>query len=99
MLTRDHRYPLTKLLQLYAVRVFASLRPVEETGVVINVVNPGLCNTDLARRVTGERKKQIEDLRNKFGRTAEAGSRTLLYSAVAGTESHGKFTSECRIRE
>jgi hypothetical protein len=34
-----------------------------------------------------------------FARTAEMGSRTLLHAAVAGKETHGKYLSECEIRE
>ena len=90
---------MTKLLQLYAVRQLASLRPVDETGVTINVVNPGFCVTELDRHVSQERRNIIAEMRKKNARTAEEGSRTLLYSAVAGKDSHGKYTSECQIRE
>ncbi|RSL96103.1 hypothetical protein CEP52_011673 [Fusarium oligoseptatum] len=72
------RYPLSKLLQIYATRHLASLFPLSETGVVINVLNPGLCKTELNRNARG---------------------RTLLHAAVAGTESHGKYVSDCEIKE
>jgi hypothetical protein len=49
--------------------------------------------------VNEETQKSIEDLRAKFGRTAEMGSRTLLHGAVAGKEAHGKYLSECEIKE
>jgi hypothetical protein len=41
----------------------------------------------------------IATMRFFFARTAEMGSRTLLYAAVAGKETHGKYLSECEIRE
>jgi hypothetical protein len=41
----------------------------------------------------------IAVMRLLVGRTAEQGSRTLIHAAVAGEESHGKFLSECEIKE
>ncbi|KAJ3526721.1 hypothetical protein NM208_g11050 [Fusarium decemcellulare] len=93
------RYPLTKLLQVYATREMASLFPEPETGVVINVMNPGVCITDLDRNIGGMLKVQIFLGRRLLGRTAEEGSRTLLHAAVAGPESHGKYVSDCVIKE
>ncbi len=43
--------------------------------------------------------KQIGELRAKWGRTAEDGSRTLLHGAVAGEESHGRLLHSCEINE
>ncbi|KAF4968656.1 hypothetical protein FZEAL_10353 [Fusarium zealandicum] len=47
------RYPLTKLLQFYAAQQMASLYPISETGVVTNILNPGLCTTELNRSSGG----------------------------------------------
>jgi hypothetical protein len=44
-------------------------------------------------------KKQVDDMRAKIGRTTEMGSRTLLHGALAGKETHGKYLSECEIKE
>lgn len=92
-------YPISKLLEVYAVRQYALLHPVAETGVTINTVNPGLCVTGLSRNAPPPMRDHIVKMQQAMGRTAEAGSRTLLYGAVAGKDSHGKYTSECRIRE
>ncbi|KAL1638082.1 hypothetical protein SLS58_009008 [Diplodia intermedia] len=83
------RYPTTKLLEVYAVRQLAALLPVADTGVVVNLLCPGLCSTDLARNVTWAYWLQIVALRAVMGRSAEVGSRTLLHAAVAGRGSHG----------
>lgn len=96
---RNQRYPISKLVSLYASRELAFLKPVSQTGVVINWVNPGLCITELDRHVNSETREMINDRRRKFGRTAEEGSRTLLQGAVAGKESHGKYLSECVVKE
>jgi hypothetical protein len=90
---------LSKLVALYAVREYASLNPPSATGVVINYVNPGLCNTELTRNADEETKKRIEGMRAALGRTAEVGSRTLLHGAVGGQETHGKYLSECEAKE
>lgn len=99
MLTGYTRYPLTKLIELYAIRQLASLKPVSETGVVINYVNPGLCRTGLSRNASFPARTMIVTLGMLLGRTPEMGSRTHLHGAVAGKESHGKYLSECEIRE
>ncbi|KAK6611509.1 short-chain dehydrogenase [Botrytis cinerea] len=66
-------YPLSKLLEIMAIRHLAGLLPLQQTGVVINL--------------------------EQFGRTAEDGSRTLLYGAIAGEKSHGCFLESCIIAE
>lgn len=70
-----------------------------QTRVVINWVNPGLCITELDRHVNSKMREALNERRLKFGRTAEEGSRTLLHGAVAGKESHGKYLSECVVKE
>jgi NAD(P)-dependent dehydrogenase (short-subunit alcohol dehydrogenase family) len=94
-----YRYPVSKLVEFYAVREYASLTPLSATGVVINYVNPGLCETELARNADDQTKKRIEDMRAALGRTAEMGSRTLLHGAVGGEGTHGKYLSECEAKE
>jgi NAD(P)-dependent dehydrogenase (short-subunit alcohol dehydrogenase family) len=93
------RYPLSKLLVIFAVRELANLLPVSESGVVLNSVNPGICKTDLSRNAPAEFRKQLAEMHEKFGRTAEDGSRTLLHGAVAGKDSHGIYLSDCEIAE
>ncbi|KAK3304697.1 uncharacterized protein B0T15DRAFT_398934 [Chaetomium strumarium] len=93
-------YPLTKLTESFATRHLArELLPVEKTGVIINLVCPGLCVTQLGRNLSEERMAHLREVQAKFGRTAEDGSRTLLHGAVAGVESHGKFLRSCEDGE
>lgn len=86
-------------MEIYSVRELASLLPVSKTGVVINTVNPGLCTTELSRNLNWVGRSRIALMRLLLGRTAEQGSRTLLHAAVAGEESHGKYVSDCEIKE
>ncbi|KAH7137385.1 putative short chain dehydrogenase/ reductase [Dactylonectria estremocensis] len=92
-------YPLSKLMETFAVRQFAALNPVARTGVVMNLICPGLCVTELSRDVPQAFRERLTDQLTKYGRTAEVGSRTLLAGAVAGKESHGCFMSSCKIDE
>lgn len=93
------RYALTKLVEECAVRQFAALCPVERTGVVVNMVAPGLCSTGLGRDARTFTKIMHEMIRAVMARTAEVGSRTILHGLVAGDESHGKLLSGCKIKE
>lgn len=92
-------YPLTKLLETMAVRHLTTLLPLSSLGVVINIVCPGLCATDLGRDLPPDIKEKLDATKEKFGRTAEDGSRTLLYGAVAGKMSHGCYLDSCEIAE
>ena len=87
-------------MELLALRYAApNVFPVAKTGVVLNIVCPGLCVTSLDRNAPPEFKAQLAALREKFARTAEDGSRTLLHGAVAGKESHGLLLHSCEIGE
>ncbi|KAI0122534.1 putative short-chain dehydrogenase/reductase family protein [Daldinia grandis] len=93
------RYPVTKLIQQFAGRHLATLLPVSKTGVILNLVNPGLCRTALSRHVGFLLRLQIVIASLLIGRTVEMGSRTLLHAVVAGEESHGCYVSACEVKE
>lgn len=78
---------------------FLPLIPVSQTGVVINFSCPGLCVTGLSQHAPAAFKELILKWHTSFGRTAEDGSRTLLYGAVAGEESHGHLLDSCQLGE
>jgi hypothetical protein len=84
---------------LHSVRAYATSNPITETEVVVNFVNPGLCNTELDRNVAEESRKALQTFRDQIGRTAEVGSRTLVHGLVAGEESHGTYTSESVVKK
>jgi hypothetical protein len=82
------------------MRQFSSAHPFSETGVVINFVNPGLCNTELSSNAGWVQWLIIAFMRALVARSAEMGSRNLLYAAVvAGKDSNGKYISACEIKE
>lgn len=65
--------------------------------VILNVINPGLCHSDLTRDATGFLKYQMAIMKNLVARSTEVGSRTLVHAASAGPESHGLYFSDCDI--
>lgn len=73
--------------------------PFEKTGVIINLVCPGLCITNLARNAPADFTEKLRERQALYGRTAEDGSRTLLHGVVAGAESHGKLLHSCQDGE
>lgn len=92
-------YSLTKLVHFYVVRQFAAAFPVDQTGVIVNLISPGLCSTGLARDTRASYRALLETSRAIIARTAEQGSRTILYGIIADEESHGKLLSGCKIKE
>ena len=67
--------------------------------MIINIVNPGLCKTELSRNVGPLLQAAFTAVKFLIARTAEMGSRTLLHAAFAEPESHGKYLSACKIQE
>ncbi|KAK5994063.1 Short-chain dehydrogenase/reductase phmF [Cladobotryum mycophilum] len=88
-------YPLSKMLEILAVAQLAKLLPLARGGVIVNTINPGLCDTSLGRNMTPPFDNVLKERIAQFGRTAETGSRTLLAGAMAGEGSHGTYMSDC----
>ncbi|CAI6100754.1 unnamed protein product [Clonostachys chloroleuca] len=95
----DKRYAVTKLVEMFAVRQFASLYPVTETGVIVNMTAPGLCSTGLGHDARPFTRIWVNTARAMMARTAEEGSRAILFGAVANEESHGKLLAGCKIKD
>jgi retinol dehydrogenase 12 len=93
------RYPLSKLMVHLCYRELARRVEIADTGgkgsscVVVNLVNPGWCKTEL-HRYNGEPLME-RFMALIFQRSGEAGGRTLVHAGTAGRETHGKYLSEC----
>lgn len=85
------RYPTSKLLEVLVIRHIAP--KLQGSGVVLNVLNPGLCKSELAR----DGGAFLAFMKFLLARTTEVGSRTLMAAAVAGPESHGKYMTDARV--
>jgi hypothetical protein len=87
------RYALSKLIEIFAIREMTERRPREDYPVTINMLNPGLCESDLAR----EGNLQLKIMKKALARTAEQGSRTLVHGASAGADTHGHYLNHCQV--
>ncbi|KAH6664817.1 hypothetical protein F5X68DRAFT_250362 [Plectosphaerella plurivora] len=99
MASMDERYAVTKLIETFAYRKFSENFPTDVTGVTVNMVNPGLCKTGLARDARTWTKFTLGSLRAAGARSAESGSRAVLHAVTVKEESHGKFLSGCEIKQ
>ncbi|KIW14740.1 hypothetical protein PV08_07524 [Exophiala spinifera] len=96
------RYNVSKLLEVLFVREFVSRLGKSQPSpppVVVTLVNPGLCRSSLDRDQNIVVRAVAGLLRYIVGRSTEAGSRTLVYGACAGPESHGMFMSDGRNQD
>jgi NAD(P)-dependent dehydrogenase (short-subunit alcohol dehydrogenase family) len=90
----DDQYPISKLLEVFAVRSIVARHDPSTYPVTINTVNPGLCHSELGRDFPTFGFWLIKLL---LARSTEVGSRTLVHAATQGPESHGQYMSDCDI--
>lgn len=91
------RYPTSKLLEVLVVREIAP--KLNGSGVVLNMLNPGLCHSSLSRNTTGMQAIIFWLMKSLIARTTEVGSRTLVAGAEAGEESHGEYMHDGKVDE
>jgi len=90
------RYPLSKLLVIYAVREFAERSSSSGKGsCIINTPNPSFCKSNLAHESQGSRGFRIAE--KLLARSTEEGSRVLVHGLLAGQESNGQYLSNCHV--
>ncbi|KAJ5368727.1 Short-chain dehydrogenase/reductase SDR [Penicillium cataractarum] len=89
----DMRYPLSKLLVLFAVRALAK-RLEERKGplIVINTPNPSWCKSQLMRE-NGHRLGE-----RMMARSTEEGSRALVHGILSGKDSSGQYIDNCQVK-
>lgn len=85
------RYPTSKLLEVLAIRQIAP--KLAGSGVILNMLNPGLCHSELSR----DGPLFLEILKFFLARSTEVGSRTLVAAGEAGPESHGKYMHDAKV--
>jgi retinol dehydrogenase-12 len=91
------RYPLSKLIvhQVFTELVKHLPAPSSSRQVIVNLINPGWCATELGR--SKEQAFFEHTCFKLIGRTSEEGSRTLVHAVTAGQETHGQYLSECGV--
>lgn len=92
----SQRYPASKLLEVLVVRHIAP--KLAGSGVILNMLNPGLCHSSLQREIRANAfaNVAISIAMKIFARTTEVGSRTLVAAAAAGPETHGAYMTNGR---
>ncbi|KAJ6442471.1 acylase ACY 1 [Purpureocillium lavendulum] len=104
------RYNITKLLQLMLMRKLAAASDGDDGAsgnnqgqhrrrIIINALHPGLCRTQLFRRSFWPLSWAVWLAFALFGRSPEMGSRTLLVAACAGSETHGRWMTDCKTQD
>ena len=93
------RHSTTKLLSVLVMRELARRMKVgAKDRVVLNMPEPGICQTSLCRRRGEGRPTLLTGLSQKMiARTAEMGSRTYIHAAAGGWDTHGKYLEDCKI--
>ncbi|KAK4233612.1 hypothetical protein C8A03DRAFT_38669 [Achaetomium macrosporum] len=91
--SREDLYSISKLLAIFAVRSIAEKCPAPALPVTVNLVDPGLCWSELARDFDGLGNRVFMTL---LARSTEVGSRTLLHAGAQGADSHGGYLSSCQ---
>lgn len=87
----NERYPTSKLLEILALReLVAQLR---DGAVIVNMVNPGLCHSQLSR----DAGMGMAIMKFLLARSTEVGSRTLVSGLAAGPETHGEYLNNCAV--
>ncbi|KAL9005016.1 MAG: hypothetical protein Q9188_002197 [Gyalolechia gomerana] len=64
-----------------------------KADVVLNMLNPGFCDSELFKQPSSAFKLQMQIM----GRTAEEGSRALVDAIARGKESHGTYLNDCKV--
>jgi NAD(P)-dependent dehydrogenase (short-subunit alcohol dehydrogenase family) len=66
-----------------------------------NIVSVSFCHSDLTREVDASSavaSALLGVFKKLFARSTEVGSRTLVYGASVGPESHGQYVPDCNIK-
>lgn len=95
----NSRYGTSKLLEVLLVRELAPKLTKSGNNVILNVLNPGFCHSQLTRKMAGLEALAMTVFKSLVARSTEVGSRTLVAAALAGEESHGKYMTDGVVDE
>jgi NAD(P)-dependent dehydrogenase (short-subunit alcohol dehydrogenase family) len=89
----EERYNTSKLLQILLFREMV-LKAADDS-VVINMVNPRFCRSNIARE--HDLGIIFAIVQKLLARTTEVGGRTLVAGATGGDESHGAYMMDAKV--
>jgi NAD(P)-dependent dehydrogenase (short-subunit alcohol dehydrogenase family) len=92
------RYSVSKLFDFYITSELTNLIPsiAGEPAVIVNVVAPGFCKSELMSREEGM-PWALKVMQAITARTTEEGSKTIVDAAARGKESNGKYFDHQKI--
>lgn len=96
------RYAVSKLLVMFAMREISKVATGADgkPQVVVNLLNPGACKSDLARDwESWGQKATLAVIQHTICKTTEEGSRTLVFGSGYGEVSHGLWIHNDHIEE
>ncbi|PON29068.1 hypothetical protein TGAM01_v202176 [Trichoderma gamsii] len=92
----DGRYPLSKLLVLYATREIAERAKLSNKGkFIINAPNPSWCKSDLGKELESFGYNMAEKI---MARSTEEGSRALVNGLLFDETSNGQYLTNCKVQ-
>ena len=94
------RYRLSKLLVFYSLQEIARRNPLGNLDVLMNVITPGACKSDIFRDEAGVlAKAAVWAGIALVARSTEVGSRTLVNGIIPDLpeEVHGRFLMDCHV--
>ena len=90
------RYPTSKLLEVLLIRELVARMPAH-SRVVVNMLNPGFCHSQLGRDSSWGTRLVLSLMRSVLARSTDVGSRTLVAGAAGGAESHGAYMTDGKV--
>jgi len=91
------RYPISKLLVLFATRELAArMAKSGKPAVIVNTPNPSYCKSQLHR--DGEFGAIEKVAQAVLARSTEVGSRALVHALLSGPESQGQYLTNCHVQ-
>ncbi len=97
-----NRYATSKLMELLAVRELANqVTKSDKLGnIIVSYLNPGSVRSELNREFTGAIAAiRGYAFRKILARKTEEGSRTLVWAAAGGGDTHGQYLDDCQVAE
>lgn len=82
-------------MNIVTVHTIGSRLP-KDSPLSVVAVNPGFCNSDLAREASGSKAIEMAVMKATVGRTIEQGSITLVHGAIGGTDGNLRRTPSKR---
>lgn len=90
------RYPLSKLLVLYATReIVERAKSSNKSNFIINAPNPSWCKSDLGKEFKSSGLIMAEKV---MARSTEEGSRALVHGLLADETSNGQYLTNCKVQ-